>query len=382
MKSPSTPRMKEVADLAGVSTATVSRAMSQPERVSADVRRRIEAAVNSLGYTINTAARSLRRNDTGVVLVIVPDIGNTFFSILLKGIEQRARELGFAVLIVDANDDVTQQRTAASQLQMQRADGALVLNGRKVGGGADVAFDGVKHASNRDFVPVVAISERVSGGTVPLVGIDNVAAARSAVRYLVEQGHRAIAHVTGPAGNPLTDDRTTGYRLALEEAGIAFDPTYLVQGDFTVGTGRLACGALLDHPRPPTAIFASNDTTAIGVVAECRARGVAVPEALSVVGFDDIDMAAVFNPRITTVRQPRYEMGRTAMSMLADAIKTGTMPAGDVMLATEFVIRDSVASPTVLAGAADVPRSAQARRPRAGRHRAGTARQYLDADRS
>ena len=375
MKSPSTPRMKEVADLAGVSTATVSRAMSQPERVSADVRRRIEAAVVSLGYTINTAARSLRRNDTGVVLVIVPDIGNTFFSILLKGIAQRARELGFAVLIVDATDDVAQQRTAASQLQMQRADGALVLNGRKVGGGADVAFDGVKHASNGDFVPVVAISERVPGGTVPLVGIDNVAAARSAVRYLVEQGHRVIAHITGPAENPLTDDRTTGYRLALDEAGIPFDPACLVQGDFTVGTGRIACGALLDRPKPPTAIFASNDTTAIGVVAECRARGVKVPEALSVVGFDDIDMAAVFNPSITTVRQPRYEMGRTAMSMLADAIKTGTMPAGDVLLATEFVVRDSVASPVALAAAIEAPRSPQLRRPRAVRHREGTARQ-------
>jgi LacI family repressor for deo operon, udp, cdd, tsx, nupC, and nupG len=346
MKTPSLPRMKEVADRAGVSTATVSRAMSQPQRVSAEVRKRIEAAIRELGYTINTAARSLRRNDTSIILVIVPDIGNTFFSILLKGIEQQARELGYAVLIVDADDDdAAQQRTALSQLQTHRADGAIVLNGRKVGGGAETAFGGVKHVSNGDFIPVIAISERVPGGTVPLVGIDNVAAARSAVDHLIGRGHRCIAHVAGPPGNPLTADRLSGYRMALAAAGIAFDESFLVHGDFSVESGRRACRKLLDGGQPVTAVFASNDAMAIGIVAECRAHGVLVPERLSVVGFDDIEMAAVFNPSITTVRQPRYEMGRTAMMLLAEAIKFGTMPDHDVLLSTEFIVRDSVAPP-------------------------------------
>ena len=343
MRSPSLPRMKEVAARAGVSTATVSRAMSQPDRVSAEVRQRIKAAIIELGYTLNTAARSLRRNDTGIVIVVVPDIGNTFFSILLKGIEKKARELGYAVLIVDANDDATQEHTAASQLQMRRADGAIVLNGRKVGGGAEAAFGDSKHASGGTFVPVIAISERVPGGTVPLVGIDNVAAARAAVSYLAEQGHRAIAHVTGPLGNPLTEDRVSGYRLALQDAGIAFDPGYVVAGDFTVASGQHAGRVLLGRAPRPTAVFASNDAMAIGIIAECRANGIAVPEALSVAGFDDVEMAAVFNPSITTVRQPRYEMGRVAMTMLAEAIKSGRIPKEDVLLATEFVVRDSVA---------------------------------------
>lgn len=324
--------MREVAEAAGVSTATVSRALSDPARVSGEVRSRVEQAVARLGYTVNSAARNLRRNDTGVVLVLVPDIGNPFFSKLLKGVEQRARELGYSVLIGDTGADNGRLEAYAHQVAARRVDGMILLNGRLPGGapGSETA------------VPVVVVSERVPGASAPFVGIDNAAAAGLAVRHLQALGHRRIAHVAGPDGNVLTADRARGYRDALQAFPEAAAPR-VAHGDFSIASGHRAARGLMRERHPPTAIFAANDEMAMGAIIALKALGLAVPTDVSVVGFDDIEFAAAYDPPITTLRQPRFEMGRVAMSLLGDRL-SGTGPAADdVVLPVELVTRGSTA---------------------------------------
>jgi LacI family repressor for deo operon, udp, cdd, tsx, nupC, and nupG len=320
------PRMREVAEAAGVSTATVSRALSDPARVSGEVQGRVEAAVARLGYTVNSAARSLRRNDTGAVLVLVPDIGNPFFSKLLKGVEQRARELGYSVLIGDTGADNGRLEAYMHQVAARRVDGMILLNGRLPGGNAPAT------------VPVVVVSERVPGASMPFVGIDNAAAASLAVRHLQALGHRRIAHVAGPEGNVLTEDRARGYQDALRAAA-----PRVARGDFSIESGRCAARALMRGRRLPTAIFAANDEMAMGAIIELKALGFAVPGDVSVVGFDDIEVAAAYDPPITTLRQPRFEMGQVAMSLLGDRLRGRGQAAASIVLPVELVARGSTA---------------------------------------
>ena len=324
------PRMREVAKAAGVSTATVSRALSDPARVSGEVRGRVVAAVARLGYTVNSAARNLRRNDTGVVLVLVPDIGNPFFSKLLKGVEQQARELSYSVLIGDTGTDNSRLEIYMRQVAARRVDGMILLNGRLPGGDAAAT------------VPLVVVSERVPGATVPMVGIDNATAAGLAVRHLRALGHSRIAHIAGPDGNVLTEDRARGYQDTLRTSPGTAAPR-VAHGDFSIESGRRAARALMKGRRLPTAIFAANDEMAMGAIVELKALGLAVPADVSVVGFDDIEFAAAYDPPITTLRQPRFEMGRVAMALLGDRLRGAARAAERVVLPVELVTRGSTA---------------------------------------
>ncbi|MBV9750112.1 MAG: LacI family DNA-binding transcriptional regulator [Acetobacteraceae bacterium] len=325
--------MREVAEAAGVSTATVSRALSDPARVSESVRSRIEVAVAKLGYTVNSAARSLRRNDTGVVLVLVPDIGNPFFSKLLKGVEQRARELSYSVLIGDTGTDNIRLDVYMRQVAARRVDGMILLSGRVPEGVAET-------------VPAVIVSERVAGAPMPMVGIDNAAAASLAVQHLRGLGHRRIAHIAGPEGNVLTEDRVRGYCAALG-GGVTSLPRAVAHGDFSIESGRQAACALMQGRQRPTAMFAANDEMAMGAIIAMKALGADVPGEVSVMGFDDIEFAAAYDPPITTIRQPRFEMGQVAMSLLGDRLRGITLgaPPGDegIVLPVELIVRRSTA---------------------------------------
>jgi LacI family transcriptional regulator, repressor for deo operon, udp, cdd, tsx, nupC, and nupG len=335
------PTMSDVARRAGVSTATVSRAISQPERVSPQFRRRIQKVVRELGYTINVSARSLRRNDTGMILVVVPDIGNPFFSKLLKGIEHEARKFSYSILIGDTEHAAARVEIYARQLDARRADGLILLNGRTPHfQGFRVTSDVAAQLALPQY-PIVVVSERIPGSRLPTVGIDNVAAAKEAVLHLADLGHRRIAHIAGPKGNILTNERRRGYRAALTARGLTADPDLLVFGDFSIASGRRSARALLLNPTPPTAIFCANDEMAMGAIAEIKASGRSVPRDVSVVGFDDIEFAEIFDPPLTTVRQPRFDMGQLAMSLIGKALRGECLPAEETTLESEFIIRAS-----------------------------------------
>lgn len=335
------PTIGDVAELAGVSTATVSRTLHTPDVVSESARRAVMEAVRRTGYTQNAAAQILRQQRAKAVLVLVPDIGNTFFSEILAGIERVASAAGLTILIGDTANDPQREEDFLRYLRNGRADGVLLLNGRL----PPSVLAELDSRGGRP-PPMVTISEALDRQVVPHVGIDNVAAARAAVRHLLDLGHRRIAHLCGPASNILTRQRLAGYRQALAAAGLGSEAEILLEGDFTAESGGLAALRFLELPARPTAIFCSNDEMAMGLISELHARGVPVPRDLSVVGFDDIVFAKTYIPALTTIHQPRLEVGERAMQTLLSLLDgTAALEAGETQLEYQLVVRDSTAAP-------------------------------------
>jgi LacI family repressor for deo operon, udp, cdd, tsx, nupC, and nupG len=328
--------IEDVARIAGVSIATVSRCMHSPDIVAPKTRERILSAVRQTGYTMNTAAQSLRQRRSNTVLVVVPDIGNTFFSEILGGIEQEASAAGLTMLIGDTGRNQERELRYIDYLLNGRADGALLLAEP-----LDAWFD-VPTANELGVRPIVTISEISRTRQTIGVSIDNEASAYEAVRLLVSQGHKRIAHLTGPLSNVLTRERVEGYRRGLREAGITPDTELEFPGDFGLGSGRTAFEQFRALADRPTALFCANDESAMGFIAAAHLAGVTVPADLSVVGFDDIHFAQCFIPALTTIRQPRAQMGATAVRLLL-SILANEKPQS-IRLSSELVLRDSVAA--------------------------------------
>lgn len=327
------PTIEDVARIAGVSIATVSRCLHLPDVVAEKTRERVLAAVRQTGYNLNAAAQSLRHRRSNTVLVVVPDIGNTFFSEILGGIQHEASAAGLTMLIGETGRSKAREDAYVSYLLNGRADGALLL------AEAQAAWFEIPTANSQDIPPIVTISEVDPNHPAISVSIDNEAAAHAAVTHLINQGHRQIAHLTGPEGNILTHQRLHGYRRAMNEAGLGSTDRYEIAGDFDLASGRRAFGDYRAATVRPTAVFCANDETAMGFIAEAHSAGIMVPHDLSVVGFDDIHFAQTYIPALTTVRQPRAEMGAAAMRLLL-AIMANEAPLS-VRLPFELVVRQS-----------------------------------------
>ncbi len=316
-----TPTIQDVALAAGVSTATVSRTLSSPERVSEVTRRAVEAAVERTGYTLNVAARNLRKRRAGGILALVPNIANPFFSEILGGISSVLRANGLNLLVADtetlSDGEASLVDYAADR---SRADGLIVLDGR------------IPPAvlTGRRCPPVVMACEWMDGLDAPSVRVDNAMGARLAVEHLAGLGHRAIGHVCGPAGNVLTEARRRGFDEAMEEFGLEAQPAWRAFGEFSLDWGRRAAETYLSLDDRPTALFCASDTIACGLIGALVQSGVAVPSDISVVGFDDIDLAAHTAPALTTVRQPRRQIGTVAAQMLLDAL-AGHVPRSQIL---------------------------------------------------
>ena len=340
--------MRDVAELAGVALTTVSRAYSDSGKLSPNTLYRIESAAADLGYTVNLNARSLRRKSSGHLLVLLPDIGNPFFSLVLKGLEEAAREGGRVLLIADTGADATLADNTAGQLAVGAVDGLVLLDGR-------VPFPpGSRERAQLLSSPIVALSERVDEASVPFVGIDNAGAARDIAHHLADLGHVRVGEIAGPAGNVLTRERSQGFALGAAERGLAV--VGRVSGDFSVAAGEAAATRLLAEPDPPSAIFAANDGMAMGAIRAAAAAGLSVPGDLSVVGFDDIDFAVLHAPALTTVRQPRHALGRAAVAVLSARIEGRPAPDCPLILAHELVVRDSAGPPRRMASRRRGPR--------------------------
>lgn len=332
--------IEDVAQLAGVSIATVSRALHKPGVVSDKTRKKVTAAVTQTGYTQNAMARNLRLDRTGMVVVLVPDISNPFFSDILSGIESVATREGYNILIGNTNNDPAREHIYANYVRSNLADGILLLNGHVPN--SDLEPEGRGSASN--LPPMVALCERIPGLDFPSVIIDNVAAASTATRHLIDLGHTKIAHVAGPADNILTKDRRTGFFVALEEAGITQNQDRIFYGDFSIQSGKQAFHEIQASTLNPTAIFCASDEMAIGVISAAREAGVNVPDDLSVIGFDDIHFSENYFPPLTTIHQPRRQIGVVAMEQLIDLLANpGSATNKVTVLNSELMIRESAA---------------------------------------
>jgi len=331
------PTIQDVARVAKVSTATVSRALSYPERVSEDTRRQVIEAIELTGYTVNQTARNLRRKQTGAIVVLVPNIGNPFFSKILAGIEATASKAGLNVLIADTRQPHLRAGQLGEYLHNNRADGMLVLDGS-----LPVEFFS---RSQRSTPPIVFCCEWNEATSLPSVRFDNAGGAALAVRHLHALGHRKIGHILGPIENVLTHERLRGTETALRELGLSIRADWIFDGDFSLAAGARAARKWLDLAERPTAVTSSNDEMACGFIAELHRNGLSVPADVSVVGFDDIDIAEQFIPALTTVHQPRVEIGESAAAVLIALIRNGEAErekaGGMTVLEAEFIVRES-----------------------------------------
>lgn len=329
--------MKDVAEQAGVSTATVSRALMNPEKVSASTRQKVDQAVMAVGYSPHALSRNLKRNESRTILVIVPDICDPFFADLIKGIERTAAESGYLVLIGDCAQQNQQEKTFINLIITKQIDGMLLL-------GSDLPFDASKE-EQRNLPPMVMANEFAPELELPTVHIDNLTAAFEAVHYLLNLGHLRIACIEGPKHMPLCQYRSQGYVQALRRNGISVENALTAQGDFTYESGARAVSELMALPSPPTAIFCHNDIMAIGAMFQAKKMGLRIPQDLSVVGFDDIKASQFTDPPLTTVAQPRFQLGRQAMLLLLEQLQGNPVQSGSLLLDSELVVRESTAAP-------------------------------------
>lgn len=329
--------MKDVAEQAGVSTATVSRALMNPEKVSASTRQKVDQAVMAVGYSPHALSRNLKRNESRTILVIVPDICDPFFADLIKGIERTAAESGYLVLIGDCAQQNQQEKTFINLIITKQIDGMLLL-------GSDLPFDASKE-EQRNLPPMVMANEFAPELELPTVHIDNLTAAFEAVHYLLNLGHQRIACIEGPKHMPLCQYRSQGYIQALRRNGISVENALTAQGDFSYESGAQAVIELMSLPSPPTAIFCHNDIMAIGAMFQAKKMGLRIPQDLSVVGFDDIKASQFTDPPLTTVAQPRFQLGRQAMLLLLEQLQGNPGQSGSLLLDSELVVRESTAAP-------------------------------------
>lgn len=325
--------IRVVAELAGVSVATVSRTLKQPESVSPKTRHRVLDAIQQAGYQPNQLAARLRSGKTHNLVVLVPTIANVFFARVISGMQQVAHERGFTLLLSNTQADEQTESHYARMVESAAADGVIQLR----------AFNPFKreHVNAHQLHPMVNACEVLDDVACPTVMLDNRAAAAAMTRHLLALGHQRIALVKGPARSPLTRDRIAGYRDALNEVGISFDEQLLVAGDFSLKSGFEAAAHLLTLAERPTAIFCENDEMAIGAIQCLKKMGLRIPEDISVAGFDDINFAEYSDPPLTTIAQPAEEFGRTAVSLLIDVLQGRVTKAAKVILPFELVMRNS-----------------------------------------
>lgn len=331
------PKIKDVARVARVSTATVSRALSKPETVAEETRKAVLDAAAKTGYRINLAARNLRQQKTGAVVVLVPNLGNSFFSTILAGIEATLAQNGLSVLIVDTKQPQVGPDLVFEYLHNSRADGIISLDGLL----PDELLD--RSLSSGMSPPLVYACEWRDGGTGPSVRADNVHGGRLAIEHLIDLGHSEIGHICGPVDNVLTTARRDGAMSEMRTQGIEIRDDWFFKGDFSLESGAAVARQLMKLDHRPSAIFCASDEMAFGLISELHRLGFNVPNDLSVVGFDDIDIAPRFIPALTTVRQPRAALGKKAADLLMDCIRDRTMAGQNItdMLPVELVVRES-----------------------------------------
>lgn len=329
--------IKMVAKQAGVSTATVSRALSNPDIVVPETLEKVRVAIKALGYAPNFAAKSLRQLRTSKIMVMVPDVSNPFFSEVLRRVEDTAEQEGYSVLLGDTRDDMDREAQFADMLLRKEADGLIFLGHRIPPSLAAI----IKERGSQ--APVVNACDFSPDFGISSVHIDNAAAAQEAVALLQSMGHRRIGVITGPVESNITQARLAG---AQRQADGAPQKIHLRVGhaDYTIEAGARETERMLAEPDRPTAIFCFSDEMAIGALAACRARGLSCPADLSIVGFDDIRYARYLDPPLTTVRQPMMQIGQTAVRLLLSILRQTATEARQVTLEHDLVVRGSTGS--------------------------------------
>ena len=310
------PTIKEVSRHAKVSPATVSRVLNGTVPVAKDTKKRVLDAVEKLNYQPNAFARGLVTNRSGGIGVVVNEISSPYYSGIVNGIEEIVEAAGMHLIVSSSHADAKFERQAADYLLQRRSD-ALILHPETV---SDAELYGWLEQNLPADVPVVIVGRHVTELDGQCIYLDNEQGGCLATQHLLNNGHRHIAHITGPLAMKDSRDRLLGYRRTLEAAGLVYDEAYVVEADFTEGGGQRAAQRLLDRDLELSAIFSSNDQMAAGVLHTLRLNDLDVPNDISLVGYDDVFIARYLYPALTTIQQPLSDMGRAAARMALAAL--------------------------------------------------------------
>lgn len=303
--------VNDIALIAGVSNATVSRAFREPHKVSQKTRDKVINAANNLGFTPSRLGASLKQGRTFNIVVLVPDITNPYFSPVVRSMEKTANLRGYSVLLGDTQDTPEREQSYAKMVQSKQADG-IIINSQRLP--FDLNF-------NTNIPPLVSVSELVENEDIYRVGVDNVAIGKLATSHLLELGHKRIAVISGTKNLQSCNDRLQGYKLALQEAKISYDPNLVYYAEYSPETGAQVAKKLVTDFPDISAIFSFGDLMSIGILHMLSKLGFKVPQQISVISVDNISQAPFCHPPLTTVAQPMDQIGELSMTTLIDLIE-------------------------------------------------------------
>lgn len=329
------PTIRDVADRAGVSRATVSRVLAGRPTVDPALKARVEAAVRELDFRPDPVASALARRRSAVVTLIVADVQNPFYAALARGVQDVCHEHGLTLLLANSDDRPEIEQTYLRRASEYRAAGVLL----SPASGAEELQPVFRELT----CPVVLVNRYLRGVETDAVVLDNLLGGYLATRHLLELGHREIAHLAGPGFSSASRDRAEGYRQALQEWGITPDPGWTFPGTLYAECGRRWARQFAAGQPSFTAVFAVNDLVAIGVMESLATAGVAIPGDVSLVGFDNSPLSALWCIGLTTLEQPGYEMGRAAAQCLLERIKAVDKPTRRILLEPKLMIRNTTA---------------------------------------
>ncbi|NBI27654.1 LacI family DNA-binding transcriptional regulator [Chengkuizengella marina] len=326
-------KMSDVAKLAQVSTATVSRVLQKPETVKEETKQKVLEVIKKLDYQPNILARNFRRLETKTILVVMPSILNNVFSQIIVGIDYEATKSGYQVILGNTMQDEQRALGLINHLKQKQVDGMILLTAR---------LDMNELVKISKEYSVVLVSDFLENKNVlPTIAIDNMKESYRITEHLIKLGHTKIAHISGPLDMSMSRDRLSGYQKALMDHNLPIEYGYLEKGDYSFQSGYDSMLSLMDLKCPPTAVVAASDRMAMGAVKAAKKKGVQVPNHIAIVGFDDIEFSKLFEPALTTVAQPFFEMGKKAMSILQQQIAGEQINNDIILLKSELKIRES-----------------------------------------
>lgn len=328
--------IKDIAKLAGVSVATVSRALKKPDIVKEDTRNVVLAAIKQLEYKPNALASGLRRRKSEKIIVVVPDIQNPFYASIVQGIEHVAYSNGYKVLLGETQNNQERLDSYADMLMSKEADGLILLGALL----PTIVQESIKEKQGIP-IPLVMACEYFDGLNAPDVRIDNVGAAANAAGHLIDLGHKVIATITGPLANPLSQDRLKGFKERMRKARLKVHAELVVHGSFSINSGYDAMKKLLEASSRPTAVFCANDEMAIGALKAIKEKGLRVPHDISVIGFDNLRFSEYTDPPLTTISQPNARIGETAMKLMLDLFENIQRIDQTIILPYALIVRAS-----------------------------------------
>ncbi|MGL4723851.1 MAG: ribose operon transcriptional repressor RbsR [Scandinavium sp.] len=326
--------MKDVARLAGVSTSTVSHVINKDRFVSEAITEKVLAAIKSLNYAPSALARSLKLNQTHTIGMLITASTNPFYSELVRGVERSCFERGYSLVLCNTEGDEQRMNSNLETLMQKRVDGLLLLC-------TETHQPSQEIMQRYPSIPTVMMDWAPFDGDSDLIQDNSLLGGDMATQYLIDKGYTRIACIAGPLDKTPARLRLEGYQAAMQRSGLGVEEGYIITSDFEFGGGLSAMQSLLALPVPPQAVFVGNDAMAVGVYQALYQAGLSVPQQMAVVGYDDIELAAYMTPPLTTIHQPKDELGELAIDVLIHRMAQPGQKQQRVQLTPELVVRGS-----------------------------------------